>query len=457
MFVAIIYNAHAQTNPPWWYDFGTMTGSFTTGNTVSTTFLPQPPTGGGEDRIRIGSGGGAFYLENPGIEGLGDETELRIVAPTGASINKFSIYDYTPGKTFTIRFEVRFGGGSSGTWYFFNGDGTTYSDNNAFSGTQVFTGLRWTLGASDAITTSYRSGANWVTITGTPFTQNVNYIVEIYGNNSTITETYNFNGTQSLSPNTFDLWVNGTLVGDDLAKALLSNDANIDSWMFYGENSTGNVANIYLDQIHYSNKIEQIRLPVVISSFVGYFISNNSVKLEWETISEINNFGFYVEKLNPITNLFTTIEESFQPGAGNSFQPKQYTWTDENATESNLQYRLKQLDNNGLESYFGPIMLNPNSAENPEVIPVEFKLNQNYPNPFNPQTSITFTVANSGFTTLKVYNILGNEISTLFNSIAEAGKKYNVEFNASSLPSGIYFYKLSNSGEIQTRKMVLLK
>lgn len=129
---------------PWTYDFGTGTGSHTTG--ASTTFLPDPPAGGGADaRVRIGTTGGSFNLENPGLVGFGSGSELRGVAPTTTSVNKFSIYDYTASKTFTIQFLIRLGGGSSGTWYFFSGDGAQYSDNGGFAGAQTFTGLRWVL------------------------------------------------------------------------------------------------------------------------------------------------------------------------------------------------------------------------------------------------------------------------------------------------------------------------
>lgn len=244
----------------WKYDFGTGTGTFNTASTISTTFLPAPPSGGGNDAVRIGSGGGSANLDNSGLTGLGTSTELRIVAPTGASINKFMMNDYTAAKTFTTKFTILLGnssGGStanSGTFYFFQGDGSTYADGNAFSGTQVFTGLRFAFGSSGAITLNNRAGGSWNTtgISGTPFAQGNVYQVEIIGNNTTATITYS---RGSVAANTFDLYVNGTLVGNDLAKAQLGNDVNIDSWMFYGESSTGNVANIFLDDIEYANYI----------------------------------------------------------------------------------------------------------------------------------------------------------------------------------------------------------
>lgn len=202
-------------------------------------------------------------------------------------------------------------------------------------------------------------------------------------------------------------------------------------------------------------------LPVQLVSFVATSINNSAARLDWETISEINCYGFYVQKLKSETGEFVTIEESFQQGANNSIQSHRYSWTDENAVAANLQYRLKQMDNDGLVSYFGPIMLNPNSTKETEIVPTVFRLNQNYPNPFNPKSTISFSVANSGYTALTVYNLLGNEVKTLFSGNAEAGKMYEVEFDASSasggLTSGIYFYKLSSNGNVQVRKMTLMK
>jgi len=85
-----------------------------------------------------------------------------------------------------------------------------------------------------------------------------------------------------------------------------------------------------------------------------------------------------------------------------------------------------------------------------------FELNQNYPNPFNPSTSIQYTVGNRQFVTLKVYNALGKEIITLVNKEVSTGN-HEVEFDATNLPSGVYFYQLQARSFIETRKMILLK
>jgi beta-lactamase superfamily II metal-dependent hydrolase len=200
-------------------------------------------------------------------------------------------------------------------------------------------------------------------------------------------------------------------------------------------------------------------LPVIVDSFVGNFIDNNSVKLEWQTVSEVNNYGFYVQKYNGTD--FETIESSFQAGAGTTLHPQQYSWTDESAfggaTGSKLEYRLKQVDNDGLENYYGPIILNPNSVDNPLANgPAVFALNQNYPNPFNPTTKISFSLANAGYTTLKVYNLIGKEVTTLVNGYITVGT-HQVTFDGSQLSNGIYFYKLQSGNNVEVKKLTLVK
>jgi hypothetical protein len=85
-----------------------------------------------------------------------------------------------------------------------------------------------------------------------------------------------------------------------------------------------------------------------------------------------------------------------------------------------------------------------------------FRLDQNYPNPFNPTTAIQYSIPQRRSVTLKVYDILGNETATLVNEEKQKGV-YTVEYDASRLPSGIYFYKLQAGSFLQTRKMMLLK
>jgi len=91
-----------------------------------------------------------------------------------------------------------------------------------------------------------------------------------------------------------------------------------------------------------------------------------------------------------------------------------------------------------------------------QEVPQKFQLEQNYPNPFNPSTVISYSIAKAGNVTLKVYNMLGQEIATLVNGY-QAANSYNVNFNASGLSSGVYLYKLSTGSNEIIKKMVLMK
>jgi len=93
---------------------------------------------------------------------------------------------------------------------------------------------------------------------------------------------------------------------------------------------------------------------------------------------------------------------------------------------------------------------------NGETLPVIYKLSQNYPNPFNPSTTIKFQLPSSGIVSLKIYDILGREITTLVDEFKTEGR-YEVIFNASSLASGVYLYRLNVNDYVDVKKMILLK
>ncbi len=127
------------------------------------------------------------------------------------------------------------------------------------------------------------------------------------------------------------------------------------------------------------------------------------------------------------------------------------------ALQSYFERTLKGCVINGIV-YGDTTLTGIDDEENP--IASEFTLEQNYPNPFNPTTNIGFRIADFGFVTLKVYDVLGNEIATLVSEEKPAGK-YEVEFSPETSikqpASGIYFYQLKAGSFIQTKKMILLK
>jgi hypothetical protein len=91
-----------------------------------------------------------------------------------------------------------------------------------------------------------------------------------------------------------------------------------------------------------------------------------------------------------------------------------------------------------------------------EEIPLNFKLEQNYPNPFNPSTKIIFDIPHDNFVSIRIYDLLGREVDALVNERLDAGS-YEVDWDASNYPSGVYFYKLTADKYTGTKKMVLLK
>ncbi|MFC2103459.1 T9SS type A sorting domain-containing protein [Bacteroidota bacterium] len=191
-------------------------------------------------------------------------------------------------------------------------------------------------------------------------------------------------------------------------------------------------------------------LPVELISFSGIY-SNGAIELEWRTETEVNNYGFEIQKsaVNIHNSEFETI--GFVEGAGNSNSPRLYQFSDENVSEGNYSYRLKQIDNDGSFNYSEVIEVQT------DEVPNDFVLEQNYPNPFNPSTQIEFRTNKREPITLKVFDILGNEIATLFNAIAEPNVIYNVEFDGLERASGVFLYRLQSGNSVETRKMLLLK
>ena len=206
-------------------------------------------------------------------------------------------------------------------------------------------------------------------------------------------------------------------------------------------------------------------LPVQLNSFTAE-AANNIVKLNWTTATEVNNYGFNVERsttpLNPPpyqgggqgggspTGLSASWETlGFVQGHGNSNSPKEYSFTDTPLGGISFQYRLKQIDTDGKYSYSGLVTAELTS-------PSSFSVKQNYPNPFNPATVISYQLPAAGSVTLKVYDILGKEVATLVNEEESAGN-YKVTFNGSNLSSGVYFYQLRSGSLTDTKKLILMK
>lgn len=188
-------------------------------------------------------------------------------------------------------------------------------------------------------------------------------------------------------------------------------------------------------------------LPVELTSFTAKS-STNQVNLTWTTATEINNSGFEIQKS---TDGSEFVSVGFIKGNGTTTEPKAYSFVDNhlNNVTGKLYYRLKQIDYNGAFNY----------SEIVEVVidlPLEYSLNQNYPNPFNPSTKIKYSVPEQNLVSIVVYGVTGEEIATLVNEVKEAGK-YEIEFNALQLSSGVYFYRMTSGDFTSVKKLSVLK
>ncbi len=189
----------------------------------------------------------------------------------------------------------------------------------------------------------------------------------------------------------------------------------------------------------------QYSLPVELSSFAANVI-DDKVQLNWTTSSEINNQGFDIERKSS-EGQFEKI--GYVAGFGTSTETHAYSFTDSKVAAGNYSYRLKQVDFDGTYEYSDVV-------EVEIAAPLEFALEQNYPNPFNPSTTIKYSVAQDGLVKLAVYNLLGEEVTTLVNTTQKAGR-YEVVFDASKLASGVYVYRIETPNFTSAKKLMLMK
>ncbi len=186
-------------------------------------------------------------------------------------------------------------------------------------------------------------------------------------------------------------------------------------------------------------------IPVELTAFTARAYGN-SVGLLWNTASELNNSGFEIQRKSANGD-WNSI--GFVAGFGTTTEPKAYSFTDNNVNVGNHSYRLKQIDFDGTYAYSQIVNVDVTA-------PLQFSLEQNYPNPFNPSTLIKYSVAKDGFVNVSIFNLLGEKVATLVNNNMKAGS-YEINFNASSLSSGVYFYSIEAGDFKAVRKMMLMK
>ncbi len=187
-------------------------------------------------------------------------------------------------------------------------------------------------------------------------------------------------------------------------------------------------------------------LPVELTSFTAA-LNGSFVNLSWKTATEKNNSGFEIQRKTG-----SSWEKiSFVQGHGTTTKENSYSFQDNvKSLQSNeVYYRLKQLDLNGSYEYSKEVMVSVTT-------PANFSLAQNFPNPFNPSTQINYSIPQNTHVLLKVYDSNGREVAVLVNDNKSAGN-YTIDFNASELASGIYYYTITAGSFTNTKKMILMK
>ena len=263
----------------------------------------------------------------------------------------------------------------------------------------------------------------WINI-DLPFNQSSNGTIVAGGDNWTDVATIHFDVVNHQTLASF-LW-----------------NTNSNFWGIYSDD------NLTLWSVGQFENLVNYIIPVELTSFTASLLSNDFVQLKWITATSLNNYGFEVEKGSSYPNQDWK-KIGFVESIGNSTSPIEYTYSDITMHKSSaVQYRLKIIDMDGSFSYSDIIDV--------EISPKNFELSQNYPNPFNPTTKISWQSPVNGHQTIKVYDILGNEVATLVDEFKLAGI-YDIEFNSENLASGVYIYRLQTAQFTETKKMVLLR
>ncbi|MFA6980350.1 MAG: hypothetical protein WC209_13600 [Ignavibacteriaceae bacterium] len=312
------------------------------------------------------------------------------------------------------------------------------------------------------------AGGNFTQIGSTPR----NYIAAISTADTGSVTSWDPNITGAISPEVDAIVVNGSTVyvgglfgqvGASTRVNVAAIDASTGSATSWNPSADGSVYALLADQVNqkiylggvFSDVLDKTAsffaavdnpgdaaLPVELTTFTAISRSNNNVELNWRTATEKNNYGFEIERTF-LQDVQKKIWEKigFVNGSGTSNSPKEYSFSNKVALPGRYAYRLKQVDADGSFKYSSIAEVEVGGA------PRVFTLGQNFPNPFNPTTMISFTLPSDGRAVLKIFNTLGQEVVTLFDEEAAAGKVYGVTFDAAKLTTGIYFSRLEFSAE----------
>jgi unsaturated chondroitin disaccharide hydrolase len=214
----------------------------------------------------------------------------------------------------------------------------------------------------------------------------------------------------------------------------------------------------FLEAIHRYLMITESTVPITLSRFSAELVFRTGpVRIEWETLSETDNFGFNIQRMCRGEKEFTTLPGAFVAGHGTTIVPQKYVYQDTVESTDDLWYRLQQVDLNGTVHFSEPVQVGAVSSVQ-DAVPGSFGLEQSYPNPFNAGTTIGYRVSGLGdrVVRLAVCDMLGREVAVLVDERKQPGV-YTASWNAAGMASGVYVYRLTANDYTQCKAMVLLK
>ena len=393
-------------------------------------------------------------LEYPGYRGSGVGNAVSL-APTGQDVCRYFTLPVTAGSVYAFMMVRVSAARTSGDYFFHLISGAATS--SAFA-------PKLSVKSSDgrlAFGISKRASAGAAVYTAFDYGIDTTYLVVLK---------YKFN-PETASDDQVSLFVFGAASFPDsepstptVGPLVEASGADVDSIFLCGlrQGSTSSAPSVVVDGIRIAATWESA-LPIQISSFGGVFDDAGTVTLTWTTQSEIDNYGFEVQRSDNPTEGFVAVSPLI-PGHNTTVEPQTYTFVEHAVPPGRWFYRLKSISLDQSVCYSGIIEVSNVSGVGQQRGPGrEFALLQNYPNPFNPSTTIKYTVAGggdqgSGVSDVKitVYDVLGRNVAVLVNERKPAGT-HEVSFDAGGLSSGVYLYRLTAGPFTATKQMVLAK
>jgi len=342
-------------------------------------------------------------------------------------------------------------------------------------------------GVPDGYSVNYSNGT-LITTDGPPGSGNVSYSLDLTATDNRICYISGLGGVEK-GENAFEIWTKGD-VNNQITVVISATGMTTQSFIFpastsvwtkydltwNGNNSLNIPVTVSKINISIYGNISsgEVRIggmslkkydptPVELTSFTA-IESDLGIELQWKTATEVNNYGFEIERAS--SPLSTSTESSskwetigFVDGHGNSYSPKEYSFIDTSSLSGEVNYRLKQIDTDGTFEYSDIAVINISIASVNPTEAMMTNLEQNHPNPFNPSTIISYQLANPANVSLRVYDIIGNEVAILIDNRKQSAGSHSIEFNKfnHNLSSGVYFYQLIAGQYIKTKKMLLLK